>query len=130
MKPTKPSRVLVPIDNSKNSWRVIDHAITFAKTTGAEITVLYVVPTIQESEFKSSAINKESMKIAKNIVKRATAYAARKGINFKTIIDHGHAGYCIIKHAHSKSLKFGMVMIGSRGIAEDLNSDSCMVGTT
>ena len=94
MKPTKPSRVLVPIDNSKNSWRVIDHAITFAKTTGAEITVLYVVPTIQESEFKSSAINKESMKIAKNIVKRATAYAARKGINFKTIIDHGHAGYC------------------------------------
>ena len=27
----------------------------------------------------------------------------------------GHAGYCIIKHAHSKSLKFGMVMIGSRG---------------
>ena len=36
MKPTKPSRVLVPIDNSKNSWRVIDHAITFAKTTGAD----------------------------------------------------------------------------------------------
>ncbi len=115
MKPTKPSRVLVPIDNSKNSWRVIDHAIKFAKTTGAEITVLYVVPTIQESEFKSSAINKESMKIAKNIVERATAYAARKGINFKTLIDHGHAGYCIIKYAHSKSLKFGMVMIGSRG---------------
>ena len=45
MKPTKPSRVLVPVDNSKNSWRVIDHAIKFAKTTGAEITVLYVVPT-------------------------------------------------------------------------------------
>ena len=43
MKPAKPSKVLVPVDNSKNSWRVIDHAIKFAKTTGAEITVLYVV---------------------------------------------------------------------------------------
>ena len=115
MKSKKLSKILVPVDNSKNSWRVIDHAIVFAKTTGAEITVLYVIPTIQESEFKSSATDKESVKIAKDIVERTVQYAARKGVTFKTLTDHGHVGYCIIKYAHSKSRKFDMLIIGSRG---------------
>ncbi|MDI1495295.1 MAG: universal stress protein [Cenarchaeum symbiont of Oopsacas minuta] len=111
----KHKKILVPIDDSKNSWRSIDHAIVFAKETGAKITILYVVPTIQESEFRSSGIDKRAMKMATNVVERVKAYAARKGIVFKTRVDHGHVGYCIIKHAHSKKHNFDLLIIGSRG---------------
>ncbi len=111
----KISKILVPLDGSKNSLRGLEMAITLARQCGATITGIYSIFAPPHSEFKGvGSVEKALNKEVKKFMNDAKVLAAQNGIVFNEKIMHGETGYNIIKLAHGKS-KFSMIVIGSRG---------------
>jgi len=111
----KISRILVPIDGSKNSVRGLEMAITLARQCEATITGVYSVYAPPHSEFKSvGSVEKAHNKEVKKFMEEAKLLAAQNGIVFNKKIMRGEIGYNIIKLARGKP-NFDMIVIGSRG---------------
>ena len=111
----KISKILVPLDGSKNSFRGLEMAITLARQCGATITGVYSIYTPPHSEFRGvGSVEKSLNREAKKFMGEAKTLAAQNGIVFNEKIMRGETGYNIIKLARAKS-KFDMIVIGSRG---------------
>lgn len=111
----KISKILVPIDGSRNSFRGLDLAITLARQCGATITGVYSIYAPPHSEFRGvGSVEKSHNKEVKKFMGKAKLLAAQNGIVFKEKIIRGEVGYNIIRLAQGKS-KFDMIVIGSRG---------------
>jgi nucleotide-binding universal stress UspA family protein len=111
----KISKILVPLDGSKNSVRGLETAITLARNCDATITGVHSIHAPPHSEFKGVGSVEEAYNInMKKFIDEAKTLAAQNGIVFTDKIVHGEIGYNIIKMAHGKS-KFDMIVIGSRG---------------
>ena len=111
----KISKILVPLDGSKNSIRGLETAITLARSCGATITGFYSIYAPSHSEFKGvGSVKKSFNKEVKKFMEEAKTLAAQNGIVFKDKIARGEIGYNIIKATHGKT-KFDMIVMGSRG---------------
>ncbi len=111
----KISKILVPLDGSKNSNRGLETAIILARGCGAIITGVYSIQAPPRSEFRGvGSVDESYNKEVKNIMDSAKVLAAQNGIVFKEKIIRGDVGYNIIKLAHGKD-KFDMIVLGSRG---------------
>ena len=111
----KISKILVPLDGSKNSQRGLETAITLARNCGAIITGVYSIYAPPHSEFRGvGSVEKLLNTQVKKIMDEAKTLAAKNGIVFIQKIVRGEIGYNIIKMAHGKE-KFDMIVIGSRG---------------
>jgi len=111
----KISKILVPLDGSKNSVRGLETAITLARNCDATITGIHSIYAPPHSEFRGVGSVEEAYNInMKKFIDEAKTLAAKNGIVFIDKIVRGEIGYNIIKMAHGKS-KFDMIVIGSRG---------------
>ena len=111
----KISKILVPLDGSKNSFRGLEMAITLARQCGATITGAYSIHAPPHSEFRGvGSVEKSLNREVKKIMENAKLLAAQNGIVFKEKMMRGDVGYNIVKLAHGKD-KFDMIVIGSRG---------------
>ena len=111
----KISKILVPLDGSKNSNRGLEHAIILARQCGAIITGVYCIQAPPRSEFRGvGSVDRSFNEEVKKIMESAKVLAAQNGIVFKEKIIRGDVGYNIIKLAHGKD-KFDMIVLGSRG---------------
>ncbi len=111
----KISRILVPLDGSKNSIRGLETAIGLARSCGATITGVYAIYAPPHSEFRGVGSVEKAMNVQiKKIMEDAKILAAKNGIVFNKKIVRGEIGYNIIKQAHEKN-RFDMIVIGSRG---------------
>ncbi|MCE2507431.1 MAG: universal stress protein [Nitrosopumilaceae archaeon] len=111
----KISKILVPLDGSKNSQRGLEMAITLARECKATITGVFSIHAPPHSEFRGiGSVEKTLNREVKKILENAKVLAAKNGIVFKEKIMRGEVGYNIIKLAHGKE-KFDMIVIGSRG---------------
>ena len=111
----KISKILVPLDGSKNSIRGLETAITLARSCGATITGIYSIYAPPHSEFKGIGSVEKALNVqVKKFMEDAKVLAAKNGIVFNIKFARGDIGYNIIKLAHGKS-KFDMIVIGSRG---------------
>ncbi|MBI1663072.1 MAG: universal stress protein [Nitrosopumilus sp.] len=111
----KISKILVPLDGSKNSQRGLEMAITLARECEATITGVFSIHAPPHSEFRGiGSVEKALNREVKKILENAKVLAAKNGIVFKEKIMRGEVGYNIIKLAHGKE-KFDMIVIGSRG---------------
>ena len=111
----KISKILVPLDGSKNSQRGLETAITLARNCGAIITGVYSIYAPPHSEFRGvGSVEKLLNTQVKKIMDEAKTLAAQNGIVFKEKLLRGDIGYNIIKMAHGKE-KFDMIVIGTRG---------------
>lgn len=109
------SKILVPLDGSKNSYRGLETAITLARQCGAIITGVYSIHVPPHSEFRGvGSVEKSHNTEVKKIMDSAKLLAAKNGIVFKEKILNGDVGYNIVKLAHGKG-KFDMIVLGSRG---------------
>ena len=109
------SKILVPLDGSKNSHRGLETAITLARQCGAIITGVYSIHAPPHSEFRGvGSVEKSHNAEVKKIMNSAKLLAAKNGIVFKEKILNGDVGYNIVKLAHGKG-KFDMIVLGSRG---------------
>lgn len=112
----KISKILVPLDGSKNSRRSLEMAISVARQFGATLTGVYSINVPPHSEFKSiGSIERSFNKEVKKIMNESKTLAAQNGIVFKEKIMRGDIGYNIIKLAHDKKQKFNLIVMGSRG---------------
>jgi nucleotide-binding universal stress UspA family protein len=111
----KISKILVPLDGSKNSNRGLETAIILARQCGAIITGVYSIHAPPHSEFRGvGSVEKALNTEVKKIMESAKVLAAQNGIVFKEKILRGDVGYNIVKLAHGKD-KFDMIVLGSRG---------------
>lgn len=111
----KISKILVPLDGSKNSIRGLEMALTLAKNCGASITGVYSIHTPPHSEFSGLGTVDKSMTAAVNkFLESAKTIATKRNIVFHKKIVKGEIGYNIIKFAHGRG-NFDMIVIGSRG---------------
>ncbi|MCV0430277.1 universal stress protein [Nitrosopumilus sp.] len=111
----KISKILVPLDGSKNSIRGLETAITLARSCGATITGIYSIYAPPHSEFRGvGSVEKALNDQVKKFMEEAKVLAAKNGIVFTEKIARGEIGYNIIKLAHGKG-NFDLIVIGSRG---------------
>lgn len=111
----KISKILVPLDGSKNSMRGLETAITLARHCGATITGVYAIYAPPHSEFRGVVqVKKAPSKEVKKLMDDAKLLAAQNGIEFKERTVRGEIGYNIVKIAQGKD-KFDMIVMGSRG---------------
>ncbi|MCE9651752.1 MAG: universal stress protein [Nitrosarchaeum sp.] len=112
----KISKILVPIDGSKNSFRALEMAITIAKQFEATIMCAYSINMQPHSEFQGIiSIDKELSREVKKIMTIAKEIATQNGVSFKEKTMRGDIGYNIIKLAQDKKEKFDLIVMGSRG---------------
>lgn len=108
------TKLLVPLDGSKNSIRGLNMAITLAKQCNASITSVHSVNTQSHSSFRSAhADTEETDEGINEIMEEAKRKVSKHGIEFDYKVMNGDIGYSIIKYA--KENEFDMIIIGSRG---------------
>ena len=111
----KISKILVPLDGSKNAFRGLEMAITLARQCGSTITGVYSIYAPPHSEFRGvGSVEKSLNREVKKFMGEAKTLAAQNGIVFNEKIMRGEIGYNIVKLAREKS-KFDMIVMGSRG---------------
>ena len=111
----KISKILVPLDGSKNSIRGLETAITLARSCGATLTGIYSIYAPPHSEFRGVGSVEKSLNVeVKKFMEEAKVLSAKNGIVFNEKILRGEIGYNIIKMAHGKG-NFDMIVMGSRG---------------
>lgn len=112
----KISKILVPLDGSKNSIRALEMAVSIAKQFEATITGAYSINIQPHSEFQTTAtVSKEWKNEAKRILDNAKKIALQNNVDFKEKMMAGNIGYNLIKLAHDKKENFSLIVIGSRG---------------
>jgi nucleotide-binding universal stress UspA family protein len=111
----KPIRkILVPLDGSKSSFKVLNNAIYLARQCGATITGLCVIPlyTINMGRLLTSLKN-QSIKEAKKFLSESETISAQNGVVFNGKIIYGNEAWEITEFANYKT--FDLIVIGSRG---------------
>ena len=112
----KITKILVPLDGSKNSMRGLEMAISIARQFGATITGAYSINIQPHSEFRGVGSAAKGLdKEIKKMMGQSKTLAAQNGIVFNEKLMHGDIGYNIIKLAHGKKQNFSLIVMGSRG---------------
>ena len=112
----KVTKILVPLDGSKNSWRGLEMAISIARQFGATITGVYSIYAPPHSEFRGVGSVEKSLNIeVKKFLDEAKVLAGQNGIVLNERLMRGDIGYNIVKLAHNKKEKFNLIVIGTRG---------------
>jgi nucleotide-binding universal stress UspA family protein len=107
------SKILVPLDGSKNSLRGLKFALNLAKQTGSCITGLNVcyIPPIINPPPKIIEKNKQN---CKKLISQAHAISKKANVEFTGIIKTSdNIGKSIVTFAETK--KMDIIAIGSRG---------------
>ena len=111
----KITKILVPLDGSKTSFKGLDKAIYIARQCGATITGLHVISIYPQhlGDLVSPLKVRLSEDAAKFMVK-AKITSAQKGIVFHHKIIYGDTASGIIDYI--KQNKFDLIIMGSRGL--------------
>ena len=117
----KYKKILAPLDGSQNSFAALAHAVALAKTTEAELHILYVMALLQQLPLASQisgckiplyTVDKPEA-FAKTIIDAAVA-SVPETVNIKTHVETG-APTIVIKE-FAEQHKVDMIVIGSRGL--------------
>ncbi|MDC0211497.1 universal stress protein, partial [Candidatus Nitrosopelagicus sp.] len=98
---TSINKILVPLDNSKNSFRGLSSAIYLAKNCDAKIIVLHAVYAPPKGDFDTSGkFNKNHKKQLDSMMDIAGNQCEKEGVEFDQKIVYGNPGYEIAKFAN------------------------------
>jgi len=116
-------KILVPVDGSKYSMAALDVALDYAKTKGANICLINVMPYIEAVDLEISAHERESVnqsmeKRADYIVQQACGVLAGKDViaTCRHIVASASIPDAIIDYAEQE--KVDLIIIGSRGLSQ------------
>jgi len=108
------NKILVPLDNSKNSFRGLTSAIYFAKKCDAKIIGLHSVYAPPKGDFETfGRFNKDHKKQIDSMMQIALKQCEKAGVEFDQKILYGNPGYEITKFANSSKNKINMIVIGT-----------------
>ncbi len=115
MKKGSIKKILVPLDGSKNSFRGLDKAISFARASHGIITGVFVLPIYHTAlDAETRPIEKDLLKYGAKIMNKAKTTAAQNGIIFYDKMLYGDEEVQIVKFAHNND--YDLIVIGSRGM--------------
>ncbi|MGB9176397.1 MAG: universal stress protein [Methanoregula sp.] len=122
------TNILVAIDGSEASQRVLVRAVEEAKVWNARLNVIYVVetglfsslPADNTVEIMYRVLEKEGTEV----LEQAKKYAAENGVNAIPYIKQGHAGSEVVGLADLE--KIDLVMVGSHGKSQ---ADRLLIGS-
>ena len=113
---TSVNKILVPLDNSKNSFRGLSSAIYLAKMCDAKIIALHSVYASPKGDFDTSGhFSKDHKKQLSSMMEIAEKQCEKAEVKFDQKIVYGNPGYEIAKFANLSKNKIDLVVIGSRG---------------
>jgi nucleotide-binding universal stress UspA family protein len=116
-------KILVPVDGSKYSMEALNIAADYAKTKGAKICLINVVPVIEGTDLEISASTREKLsedmaKRADYIVQQACGRLATEDViaTCREIVASTSVPDAIIDYAEHE--KMDLIIIGSRGLSQ------------
>ncbi len=114
-------KILVATDGSEHSWKTVDEAIIIGKAMNAEITAIIVVekkpvlvttvPYVVVEQYQENI-----EKSAQEILQKTNEYFQEKGVNGKTVMEHGRPADIICKIAEKEN--FNLLVIGHSGLGK------------
>lgn len=124
-------KILLAVDSSKNSKKVVETGADLAGKYGAELIILHTWYMPERFNAHKSSHYVYLRKVEENMVNHGNDFLAtlkneleEKGIRVKTILEKGPAGPVIV--AKAKSEETDLVLIGSRGLG---NVSSLLIGS-
>tara|TARA_Y100000590_G_scaffold421651_2_gene525580 strand:- start:19120 stop:19551 length:432 start_codon:yes stop_codon:yes gene_type:complete len=109
-------KIMVPLDNSKNSFRGLSTAIQLAKTSSAKIIGVHSVYSPPKGDFETSGrFNKDHKKQLDSMMQIAQKQCEHAGVEFEEKLLYGNPGHMIAKFANTSRNKIDLVVVGSRG---------------
>ncbi|MDH3312720.1 MAG: universal stress protein [Nitrosopumilus sp.] len=111
----KINKILVALDGSKNSQRVLDMGIYLARKADTKLIGITVISNIPKKYHHLSYPEKPVLLVADKMMESAKRKCAQNGILFERKIDFGDPGSKITKFA--ESLNFDIIIIGTRGMS-------------
>lgn len=112
------SKILVPVDGSENSFRALEQALSFGKSTNSAITTIHVIekpPTVYvESQKILNELLANYRKESTRILDKCQERALKAGMKIETVIAEGDAASSITGYAQREG--FDLIVIGGRGL--------------
>lgn len=115
-----PSKILVPVDGSENSFRAFERALEMAKDTGAQMTTVLVIetpPTVYvESQKLLDELLKNYRQESAKVLDRYEDVAEKQGLKVESVVMEGDPASNIVGYAEKGG--FNMIVMGSRGLGK------------
>jgi nucleotide-binding universal stress UspA family protein len=113
-------KILVPVDGSKYSTEGVKVALDYAKTKGADITLMTVSPFVSGLDLEISAkemagLNESMKKRGEEVLENARNILKAEGVNSKTILSSAISAADEILGTAEKD-KTNLIIIGNRGL--------------
>jgi len=117
-------KVLVPVDGSKYSTEALNVAVDYAKTKGAEIYVMNVIPHISDVDLELTAADRELVRKGferrgEDLLKKSKELLGSQGVSKITTVLLKGASPAREIVEYAKQEKIALIIIGSRGITEE-----------
>jgi nucleotide-binding universal stress UspA family protein len=115
-----PSKILVPVDGSDNSFRAFERALAIAKSTGAQVTAVLVIetpPTVYvESQKLLDQLLQNFRKESAKVLDRYEDAAEKQGMKVESVVMEGDPATNVV--AYGEKGGFDMIVMGSRGLGK------------
>jgi nucleotide-binding universal stress UspA family protein len=113
-------KILVPVDGSKYSTEGVKVALDYAKTKGAEITLMTVSPFVSGLDLEISAkemasLNESMKRRGEEVLENAQNILKAEGVSSKTILSSAISAADEILGTAEKD-KTNLIIIGNRGL--------------
>lgn len=113
------TKILVPVDGSKNSMRALDYAINLAKKYTPNLCLLHVatltVTIVPEHEIEEMDFTLEEL--GNKILEECYKETRKNRIDAETVLLRGHPGSQIVQYANAEH--FDIVIMGNKGQSAD-----------
>ncbi len=107
------NKILVPIDDSKKSFKALDRALTLAGFTHGHVTCIHVIPHVPEGGPRTKTFDANLKEDGMILLKKASKRAGNKNVKFSTKLLRGSPSHVIV-HT-SKSGKFDHIVMSTTG---------------
>ena len=113
-------KILVPVDGSKYSTEGVKVALDYAKTKGADITLMTVSPFVSGLDLEISAkemasLNESMKRRGEEVLENAHNILKAEGVSSKTILSSAISAADEILGTAEKD-KTNLIIIGNRGL--------------
>jgi nucleotide-binding universal stress UspA family protein len=123
MKPFFIKKILIPVDFSFTSLKAVDHAVSIAKLSKAEIILLHVIENIHSTTDplffavpREATFDSDLMRLSNESLERVTNRIKSKGYhNVRGLAISGRTHTQILKV--SKRLKVDLIVMGTHGVS-------------
>jgi nucleotide-binding universal stress UspA family protein len=113
--------ILVAIDGSKHSARIVDYASDLAKSTSAKVVLVYVMPEVSIPPGYKEYADVERLDpssyfdaVGKQVIKDMGERIEKKGVKFEGVYEVGNPAATILDKAKSREAIF--IVMGVHGL--------------